>query len=273
MQPADCPMLQLKDPGLDATTVGRLRAYQARVDAAGTYPEQVEAGKTLFSRYNRQDNRVFRVVRKRLAIMCSGARRCGYCEDSVGDEVEHIKPKDLYPEDVFVWENYLLACGPCNGGKNNRFAVIGRDRLIDVTRGRKDRVRKPRRGSPAPINPRTEDPLDFLDLEVADTFAFLPRDGLPRVDEFRAKYSIEVLKLNRDVLLAARREAYSSYRARLFKYREVRDNGASQNELRHLRVAITTSAHPTVWREMQRQQSLIDELQDLFRDVPEALTW
>ena len=115
--------------------------------------------------------------------------------------------------------------------------------------------------------------MDFLDLEISDTFVFLPRDNLSRIDEMRAIYSIQVLKLNRDVLLAARREAYSSYRARLSEYREVRDNGACQSELRHLRVAITTSAHPTVWREMQRQQSLVDGLHDLFRDVPEALTW
>lgn len=249
-------MLQLNDPGLDAATTGGLRTYQAKIDAAGTYPKQVEAGKALFSRYNRQGNSVFRVVRERLAIMCSGARRCGYCEDSVGDEVEHIKPKDLYPEDVFVWENYLLACGICNGAKNNRFAVISSNRLVDVTRGRNDRVRKPRRGSPAPVNPHKENPLVFFDLEITDTFVFLPRDGLSRTDESRAKYSIEVLKLNRDILLAARREAYGSYRARLIEYREARDNGASQNQLNHLRIAITNSAHPTVWREMQRQNLL-----------------
>ena len=32
-------------------------------------------------------------------------------------------------------------------------------------------------------------------------------------------------------------------------------------------------AHPTVWREMQRRQSVIDDLHPLFLDVPEALTW
>ena len=266
-------MLYLDDPGLDGETANGLRRYQAKVDAAHAYPERVAAGKTLFSSYNRRENRVFRVVRERLATMCSGARRCGYCEDSAGDEVEHIKPKDLYPEDVFVWENYLLACGPCNGGKNNRFAVLRDGRLLDVTRGRKDPIRKPKSGSPAPINPRAEDPLAFLDLEIEETYLFLPRDGLSQVDEMRADYSIDVLKLNRDVLLAARREAYGSYRARLFEYRGLRNNGASEAELGNLRGAIVTMAHPTVWREMQRQQSVVDDLQPLFLDVPEALTW
>ena len=214
---------------------------------------------------------MFEAVRDRLATMCSGARRCGYCEDSVGDEVEHIEPKDLYPEKVFVWENYLLACGPCNRGKNNRFSVIRNGRLEDVNRRRGSPVRRPRSGAPAPINPRDEDPLEFLDLEIVDTFRFLPREDLSDVDELRAEYTIDVLKLNRDVLLEARREAYGAYRARLSEYRSHRGDDANEADLEHMKNAITTSAHPTVWREMQRQQALIDELRALFEEVPEAL--
>ena len=266
-------MLYLDDPGLDAVTTRGLSRYQAKVDSERTYVERIERGKRLFESYNRKNNSVFRVVRERLAMMCSGARRCGYCEDSAGDEVEHIKPKDLYPETVFVWENYLLACGPCNRGKNNRFSVIRGGRLVNVTRRRGDPVRRPRSGPPALINPRHEDPLAFLDLEITDTFRFLPRENLSEVDEGRAAHTIEVLKLNRDVLLAARCEAYGTYRARLYEYRGERDGGASAAVLRGLRRGIKASAHPTVWREMQRQQPLIDDLRPLFQEVPEALNW
>ena len=266
-------MLHLDDPGLDAATTRGLSRYQAKIDSVRSYAKRVEKGKALFKSCNRRENRVFRVVRRRLATMCAGARRCGYCEDSVGDEVEHIRPKDLYPEAVFVWENYLLACGPCNGAKNNRFSVIRGGRLIDVTRGRTDPVRRPESGSPAPINPRQEDPLTFLDLEISETFLFLPKDGLSGVDEVRAEYTIEMLKLNRDVLLAARREAYEAYRARLHEYRDLRGGGASAALLRTRRRAIKSSSHPTVWREMQRQHPLIDELHALFEEVPEALAW
>ena len=266
-------MLYLEDPGLDATTARGLRTYQRAVDSSGTYAERVNAGKALFGRYNRQRNRVFGVVRERLATMCAGARRCGYCEDSVGDEVEHIRPKDLYPEAVFVWENYLLACGPCNGGKNSRFAVIRQSRVVDVTRRRGAPVRRPPSGPPAPINPRHEDPLAFLDLEIVDSFMFLPREDLSEVDERRADYTIDVLNLNREVLRAARREAYETYRARLYEYLGLRDGGASAAVLGGLRRGIRGSAHPTVWREMQRQHTLIDELRTLFRDIPEASEW
>ena len=96
---------------------------------------------------------------------------------------------------------------------------------------------------------------------------------LSGIDEQRACYTIKVLNLNRDVLLAARRAAYGVYRALLFEYRQRRDDGASGTVLRILSNAIMTSAHPTVWREMQRQRSLVGELRDLFSDVPEALSW
>lgn len=266
-------MLQLIDPGLDAATARGLQRYQAKVDAAGNYRSKVEEGKKLFSSYNRQTNPVFKKVRACLASMCSGARRCGYCEDSAADEVEHFKPKALYPEVVFVWENYVLSCGPCNGAKISQFAIIQGDELVDVTRGRNAPIIKPPHGAPGPINPRSEDPMHFLDLEIIDTFQFLPREGLSQLDEERAEYSIKLLKLNRDVLLEARREAYISYRARLYEYRGIRDNGASNRELNTLRHAIITSSHPTVWREMLRQQSFIAELRNLFLDVPEALNW
>lgn len=266
-------MLHLVDPGLDAATAKGLQRYQAKVDAAGNYRSKVEEGKKLFSRYNRKTNPVFKTVRACLASMCSGARRCGYCEDSAADEVEHFKPKALYPEVVFVWKNYVLSCGPCNGAKISQFAIIQGNGLVDVTRGQNAPILKPQNGAPAPINPRIEDPLNFLDLEITDTFQFLPREGLSQLDEGRAEYSIKLLKLNRDVLLEARRDAYRSYRARLREYRDIRDNGASNRELRTLRHAIITSSHPTVWCEMLRQQSTIPELRNLFLDVPEALNW
>ena len=89
----------------------------------------------------------------------------------------------------------------------------------------------------------------------------------------RAQYTIEVLKLNRDVLLEARREAYGAYRARLLEYRDLRDGGAEDTKLGLLTDAVMSSSHPTVWREMQRQHTHIGELRALFLAVPEAKRW
>lgn len=266
-------LLHLDDPGLSPSTRRRLGHFQAEVDAAGDYAAQVAEAKILFPRRNRSNNPVFREVRRQLRIMSPGAQRCAYCEDSVGDEVEHIKPKDLYPSVVFVWDNYVLACGPCNTGKSNKFAVIdGHGDFINVTRRRGEPVVPPIRGEPALINPRFEDPLEFLDLEISETFAFLPRDGISSEKEKCADFTIRILKLNRDVLLEARNSAFGSYRARLQEYRAKRQN-ASDEELDILQQGIQAMPHPSVWAEMKRQHELVDELRELFGEVPEALDW
>jgi hypothetical protein len=95
-----------------------------------------------------------------------------YCEDAPADEVEHHSPKDLYPELVFTWRNYLYACGPCNGPKNNRFAVMdpADGRLIDVSRPRGAPVIPPAQGTLALLDPRRDDPMAFLMLDLRDTF-------------------------------------------------------------------------------------------------------
>lgn len=83
-----------------------LNDYQKDVDTKLDYAQRVSAAKRLFKLRNISKNKTFQLVRATLDKMCSGARRCCYCEDSCADEVEHIRPKDLYPELVFVWENY-----------------------------------------------------------------------------------------------------------------------------------------------------------------------
>ena len=207
-------MIRLSDPGLDSVSVQRLNDYQREVDEAETYAERVASAKTLFSRRNRASNRTFRRVRQALAQMCSGAQRCVYCEDSVGDEVEHIQPKDIYPCLVFVWTNYVYACGRCNGGKNNIFAVITPNGFENVTRKPGTPVVPPLPGAPAFLNPRIEEPLEFLDMDLQDTFFVIARAGIPDLERDRAEFTIETLKLNRDVLAQARCTAYGSYRAR-----------------------------------------------------------
>ena len=266
-------MLHLSDPGLPAPTRQGLAAYQDKVDTAGGYPDRVEAGRILFKRYNRKTNPVFRVVRNRLADMCVGARRCCYCEDSAGNEIEHIAPKSLYPESTFIWENYLPACGDCNRGKGKRFKVVSGGVLVNAARRKGAMVAKPKSGTPALIDPRREDPLKFLDLDILGTFLFLYKGNSSRIDAARARYTIHVLNLNRDMLIVARRTSYRVYCALLSKYRKLRDTDATAGELDAWKEAILSSAHPTVWREMQRQHSLIGELRRLFADVPEALAW
>ena len=145
---------------------------------------------------------------------------------------------------------------------------------MNVARRRGTPIRRPAPGTPALIDPRREDPLAFLALEIEDTFLFLPREDLRGADKTRAEYTIDLLKLNRDVLSHARCRAYGHYRARLMEYQRDRDNrDAGVSALNRKSEAIRTGDHPTVWREMQRQRNDISELQDLFANIPEALQW
>lgn len=252
-----------------------LRRLQRRIDEIEDYEERVTRAKQSFRQRNRTGDPTFRVVRSTLTRMCSGARRCGYCEDSVADEVEHIRPKDLYPEATFAWWNYLYACGPCNGPKNNQFAVFS-DRigeLITVTRKQRDPVVPPEPGQMVLIDPRREDPLQFMQLDLIDTFYFVPNGEEDSREYQRAARTSGILTLNRDFLASARQEAYGHYRARLFEYVELRERGDSEAKLDKRINALRRMGHPTVWREMKRQGHLVEELRILFEQAPEAFDW
>jgi uncharacterized protein (TIGR02646 family) len=269
-------MVQIEPVELPAHAKQALQRYQAEVDAESEYERRVEIADVKFKAYNRKSNSVFEQIKDTLDAMCSGARRCMYCEDSAADEIEHHHPKNLYPELVFAWENYLYACGPCNGPKNNRFAVLtGRGQFVEIERERGKAVTRPPAGAAVLLDPRAEDPLDYLMLDIAgDTFRFVPiaEEGSPAAR--RAEYTIDVLGLNRRALLPrARREAYGSYRARIVEFGVKRDQGASKKELDLLIHAVRHMQHPTVLLEMRRQRRLLPELEKLFQDVPESLSW
>lgn len=268
-------MIRIPDTALPAATDARLRAFQAEIDAAGGYPNRVALAKTRFASRNTVGNQTFAVVRSTLAKMCRGARRCMYCEDSVADEVEHVKPKDLYPEAVFVWGNYLYACGPCNSGKRNRYAIlVPPARPLDVTRGATAPVTPPPSGQPAFIDPRTEDALVFMQLDLLGTFHFVPTAPRRSANYLRADHTIAVLKLNtREYLVDARRSAYGSYRARLSEYCGLKATHPRSPRLRHLKAGITGMGQPTVWAEMKRLHTSLPELKRLFAAAPEALGW
>jgi uncharacterized protein (TIGR02646 family) len=268
-------MFRVPDMDLPNRVHGVLSRWQKEIDDLKTYADKVALGKKKFSP-RRSKTKTFESVCQALTDMCAGARRCMYCEDSCADEVEHIKPKDIYPEYVFVWENYLYACGQCNTRKNNQYAVFNSTtgRLTEVSRKRNDPVVPPVKGEHVFIDPRIDDPFRFMTLELRQTFYFLPLATLNQLDRQRAQYTIDILQLNnREVLRQARQEAYGSYRARLTEYLAHKEHGASVHDLQLLIDAIKNMSHPTVWLEMQRQSDKIPELADLFNRAPEALNW
>ena len=144
------------------STLNKLKEYQGEIDSLHSFELKSEKAKDIFPKKNRVGNIVFDEIKIKLEEMCSGARRCVYCEDSVGDEVEHIHPKDLFPNLCFHWDNYVYACGNCNGPKSNKFAIFridnGAFQILNPPKGAK--ASEPPDGNDAMINPRIEDPLN-----------------------------------------------------------------------------------------------------------------
>lgn len=269
-------MLRVRDASLSEKTQRQLNEYQDNIDAIADYAERVGVADREFANKNRQENAAFREVREVLRSLCTGTLRCMYCEDSQPNQVEHIKPKSLYPEMVFVWENYLYACSPCNLGKLNKFHVYSRQtgQKVNVARSSKAPVIPPEVGNPLLINPRLEDPLEFLELDIRDTFDFRPAENLNAVQQERAEYTIDVLGLNsREHLRTSRAHAYDLYRLILESYVQNKQAGKDVEELARFQRSIRRNNHATVWAEMKRQRALIPDLQALFVEAPEALNW
>lgn len=81
------------------------------------------------------------------ALIKSSNGKCAFCEciptEGGNIEVEHFKPKSIYPEYTFSWENLLPSCRLCNGMKLNH-----------------DTVKEPI------VNPYTDNPEDFFYYEL-----------------------------------------------------------------------------------------------------------
>jgi len=225
-------MIQLVQPlTLTASDVKALQDLQAEVDAAADYAAQVLLAD---KKWNAKNQPLFQRVRDKLEVLSPGARRCGYCEDSLADEIEHIRPKNWFPNQAFNPDNYLFACGPCNSPKGNAYAVVSpTGQLAEAIRTAKTGILPPPAGQEALLHPRYDNPQAFLALDLANTFYFKPQAGLSAADQARANYTIKVLRLNyKDPLVRARREAFKDFVARLKAYYLAEKEGVTNAELK-----------------------------------------
>jgi uncharacterized protein (TIGR02646 family) len=258
-------MIRLPHLALPRKTSAGLRVLQKTVNALPTYADRVAEAKRLFELRNRTTNPIFREVRKRLAQMCGELIRCCYCEDSCADQVEHHRPKNHFPDYAFVWKNFLHSCGRCNIWKQDQFAVF------EKATGRRHDLSRSKGAAPSP---RSENPLDLMDLDLLGTFWFNPISPIGSRDFERADYTIKVLRLNtRTELPTARRGAFDAYLGILARYHNLKNRNASQTILNRLVRNFSRLPHRTVWEEMKRQHNLHSELKPLFADLPEARKW
>lgn len=118
-----------------------------------------------------------------LQKMMGVRERCMYCVDSHGADIEHFRPKALYPQHAFQWPNLLLCCTECGRTKGSQFPM--------------------HRGRPLLIDPCSEDPWRHLDFDP-DTGNLTARFDV-RANGWSAKGSktVEVLGLDRREAVSA----------------------------------------------------------------------
>lgn len=109
---------------------------------------------------------------------------CAYCEGEYDDtsyaEIEHFKPKSLYPELMFEYSNMNLACQICNTNKKEKYD----DKLI---------------------NPTVEDPEEHLRYK---TYILKPLDE-------RGKLTINMFDINSEERLNKRKSVYDEVNKRM----------------------------------------------------------
>ena len=267
--------VHLDNLGVRQEELDQLASYEARVDAAKSkwkVKSNDAAGKDLFDE-----------LRRALRGMCGELVRCMYCEDSVADEIEHIYPKNYFPEKTFTWSNFAYACGPCNGAKSSKYGVWNGVSVVPTVRRRKGPVLPPPAGQSGFLDPRFEDPTQFFELDlggvapngtgVDGTFEFLVRDGLDAMSKARATYTLQTLKLNSELQRASRENAFNGYRARLREYVAEKASFAPPARLENIKADVLRTPHPTVFVEMLRQRHVLPPIEVALRSAPEIGGW
>ncbi|MGI4744244.1 MAG: HNH endonuclease [Janthinobacterium lividum] len=295
-------MLRLTSKTISASAKARLADQQAKIMLATPFDQQVTKAQSLWD--NKTQGRgeaAFGEIKKALLSMCIGVEICNYCENNEATDIEHIYPKSSFPEKAFDWDNYLLACKICNTPyKSDDFAVFdpaGSASLCNLTPRQSPRLAPPTQDGSF-INPRWENPLNFLWLDIQGlTFNFAVHPNLKsNRNKEKAVYTRDLLQLNNRRALRDAREAACGHFVRLLReYTEVKAASSlaalviAVNEPRlvdhrpftrqrvefmvSLRRDIRSYPHPTVWQELKRQRKALPKTNSYFLAAPEALSW
>jgi hypothetical protein len=137
-----------------------------------------------------------------LEKMAPGVRRCMYCGDGEGTDIDHFKPIAKDPYVTFVWLNHLLACSYCNSNaKRNQFPCGPYGEILL-------------------INPAIDDPRDHIVLNFATgQYTAMTAKGVE---------TIEVFGLCRPVLQTGRQVAYVRCKSMLRDWMSLKQMGEDQ---------------------------------------------
>lgn len=251
------------------------------------------------------NNEHFNTIKDTLQEMTVAAGQCNYCESDRACDIEHVYPKSKFPERTYTWTNYILACSFCNSYlKIDKFAVfVPKNSTTKIDLERNEKVVTASDAPPSDdgllINPRTENPQDFIRLDlIAQTLLYQPSEFDETTRDYqRAKYTIELLDLKNETLRQAMHNQLLFFIATLEKYKMVKQAtdfdslkkaisgdfpfidesknflAEQQRILANFKRSIQNAMYPTVWDELKRQRQHLPNTNALFNTLPEALSW
>jgi len=259
-------MLKIIDKNISQESLEKLNNLQSQINILPSKINQKE--KAEFMWQNRTNNSTFVEIREILGKMCNGNERCCYCEDSHGHTIEHIFPKSLFPEKTFVWTNYLYVCSECNSAKNKCFPIFTNNLNFEQAK-----IESIENYDIVLLNPRQDEPTNYFELDIIDTFQFVNSYESITKEYIRAKQTLIILGLNIDngkkgeILTEQRKIAFQVFRSHLIRYKILKEEN-NITEIENMKTYIQKSSHPTVWFEIKRYYKLYPQaLKDKYLDI------
>lgn len=164
-------------------------------------------------------------LQRLLGQMARGARRCMYCDDSMGTDIDHFEPLAHAPLRAFDWLNHLLACSYCNS---------------NVKRGQYPCDSS---GNCLLVDPSVDDPTHDLVLLLAS--------GEYDHKTSKGAETIKVFGLNRIELVQGRQTAFVRARSTLRDWHQQLKDG-DHSEADRLAQALVDSPFAVVVHAMER---------------------
>jgi 5-methylcytosine-specific restriction endonuclease McrA len=166
-------------PNLSPKTVRRL-AEKTKLIVDDAIPKDAAARVYTSSRQAQW----FQPVIQALKQMTGAGERCMFCSGSESSQVEHFRPKAVFPVEAMIWENFFWICGICNNSKGDRFPP-------DTEPG--ERL----------INPVTENVWEFFFVDEFGNLTERWRPDINNIDQ-HAWITRQIFDLDRDALQQTR---------------------------------------------------------------------
>lgn len=257
-------MIHAEVPPFPVPVLDRLAELSDEVCAAPA-GERAVLARSLWERHLRGARPLGAALRAVLADTLPGEERlCRWCESSEASSVDHVVPLAKAPERAFTPENLVGACADCQGAKGAAWHMVVDGAVVDAQGA--GELGGPR---PALISPRdpADDPLALLDLDL-QIGVFAPGPAEP--DKLRARYTLDLLQLNRRASLKNKRaraaQAYLGWLADAVRAEGEPDARAQARAL------IQRGRFPSVWGHIKRRADEAPQAA-LFAALPEALGW